>query len=84
MWRTRGERLNPALALQRHTAPKAGVMQDNARPHMTRVSEDSLHTVTILRWPSRSPDLSPIEHILDHLGRRVGYPTSLNELEQSL
>ncbi|GFW55725.1 transposable element Tcb2 transposase [Trichonephila clavipes] len=25
-------------------------------------------TVTILPWPYRSPDLSPIEHIWDHLG----------------
>ncbi|GFT67177.1 transposable element Tcb2 transposase [Trichonephila clavipes] len=26
MWRPRGERLNPAFALQRHTAPTTGVM----------------------------------------------------------
>ncbi|GFT58422.1 transposable element Tcb1 transposase [Trichonephila clavipes] len=26
VWRPRGERLNPAFALQRHTAPTAGVM----------------------------------------------------------
>ncbi|GFS55855.1 uncharacterized protein TNCV_2580681 [Trichonephila clavipes] len=31
--------------------------------------------------PAQSPDLSPIEHIRNHLGRRVGHPTSLNELE---
>ncbi|GFX06562.1 hypothetical protein TNCV_3017961 [Trichonephila clavipes] len=29
----------------------------------------------------RSIDLTPIEHIWDHLGRRVRHPTSLNELE---
>ncbi|GFT78081.1 transposable element Tcb1 transposase [Trichonephila clavipes] len=34
--------------------------------------------------PAQSPDLSPIEHIRDHLGRRVGHPTSLNELEARL
>ncbi|PRD17692.1 UNVERIFIED_CONTAM: hypothetical protein NCL1_63598 [Trichonephila clavipes] len=28
--------------------------------------------------------LSPIECIRDHLGRRVGHPTSLNELEARL
>ncbi|GFU72710.1 transposable element Tcb2 transposase [Trichonephila clavipes] len=32
--------------------------------------------------PAQSPDLSPIEHIWDHLGRRVEHPTSLNELEE--
>ncbi|GFX84719.1 uncharacterized protein TNCV_725261 [Trichonephila clavipes] len=40
-----------------------------------------LRTVKTLPWPARSPDLSPIEHIWDPLGRRVGHPTSLNELE---
>ncbi|GFV78558.1 transposable element Tcb1 transposase [Trichonephila clavipes] len=30
--------------------------------------------------PSRSPYLSPTEHIWYHLGRRVGHPTRLNEL----
>ncbi|GFT67833.1 transposable element Tcb1 transposase [Trichonephila clavipes] len=58
--------------------------QDNARPHKARVSQDCLRTVTILPWPARCPDLSPIEHIWDHLGRRVGHPTSLNELEARL
>ncbi|GFV38979.1 uncharacterized protein TNCV_965451 [Trichonephila clavipes] len=33
---------------------------------------------------SRSPDLSPIEHIWDYSVRRVGRPTSLNELEARL
>ncbi|GFT28295.1 uncharacterized protein TNCV_646171 [Trichonephila clavipes] len=39
-----------------------------------------LRTVTTLPWPDRSSDLSQIEHIWDHLGQRVGHPTSLNEL----
>ncbi|GFV16921.1 transposable element Tcb1 transposase [Trichonephila clavipes] len=33
---------------------------------------------------ARSPELSSVEHIWDHLGRRVGHPTSLNELETRL
>ncbi|GFV13144.1 transposable element Tcb2 transposase [Trichonephila clavipes] len=127
----RGKRLNSAFALQRHTAPTAGVMvwgviayntrspqvlirgtmtaqwyvrdilqphmlplmqrlpavifqQDKARPHTARLSQDCLRNVTTLPWPARSPDLSPIEHIGDHLGQRVGHPTSLNELEARL
>ncbi|GFX46770.1 transposable element Tcb1 transposase [Trichonephila clavipes] len=55
--------------------------QDNAWPHTARVSQDCLRTITTLPWPSRSPDLSPIEHIWDHLGWRVRHSTSLNELE---
>ncbi|GFV35369.1 transposable element Tcb1 transposase [Trichonephila clavipes] len=50
---------------------------------MARVSQDCLRTVTTLPWPARSPDLSPIKHIWDHLGWSVGIPTSLNELEAS-
>ncbi|GFW79375.1 putative transposable element [Trichonephila clavipes] len=52
--------------------PRAFFQQDNARPHMTRVSQDCLRTVTTIPWPSRSPDSSPIEHICDHLEERVG------------
>ncbi|GFU64282.1 transposable element Tcb2 transposase [Trichonephila clavipes] len=58
--------------------------QDNARPHMARVSQDCLCTVTTLPWPARSPDLSRIEYIWDDLGWRVENPTSLNELEAKL
>ncbi|GFU63297.1 transposable element Tcb1 transposase [Trichonephila clavipes] len=41
-------------------------------------------TVTTLPRPPRSPDLSPIEHIWDHLRRRAGHPTILNELDSRL
>ncbi|GFV28965.1 transposable element Tcb2 transposase [Trichonephila clavipes] len=58
--------------------------QDNTRLHTTRVSKDCLHTVTTLPWPARSSDVSPIEHIWDHLGQRVGHPMNLNELEARL
>ncbi|GFX72919.1 transposable element Tcb1 transposase [Trichonephila clavipes] len=58
--------------------------QYNARSSTARVSQDCLRTVTILPWPARSPNLSPIEHIRDHLRRRAGPPTSYNELEARL
>ncbi|GFS96947.1 transposable element Tcb2 transposase [Trichonephila clavipes] len=62
--------------------PQTGAIfqQDNARRHMARALQDCLRSVTTLPWPARSSDLSPIEHIWDHLGRRIGHPTSLNEL----
>ena len=47
--------------------------QDNARPHTARLSRDFLMNQNIdkLPWPARSPDLAPIEHVWDILGRNV-------------
>ncbi|GFX37664.1 transposable element Tcb1 transposase [Trichonephila clavipes] len=64
--------------------PGAIFQQENARPHTESVSQDCICTVTTLPWPARSPYVSPIEHIWNHLGVRVGHPTSLNELEARL
>ncbi|GFT46346.1 transposable element Tcb1 transposase [Trichonephila clavipes] len=64
--------------------PGAIFQQDNALPHMARVSQDCLGTVTTLPWPAQSLDLSPIEHIWDHLGQRVGHLMSLDELDARL
>ncbi|GFV20875.1 hypothetical protein TNCV_553111 [Trichonephila clavipes] len=49
---------------------------------MAMVSQDCFRNVTTFPWPTRSPDLSPIEHIWNPLGWRVGHHTSLNELRQ--
>ncbi|GFV76934.1 transposable element Tcb1 transposase [Trichonephila clavipes] len=64
--------------------PGAIFQQDNAQPHMARVSQDCLRTATTLPWAARSPDFSPIEHIWDNLRWRVGHPTSSNELKAKL
>ncbi|GFS73319.1 transposable element Tcb2 transposase [Trichonephila clavipes] len=72
--------LQPHVLLLMQRSPGALFQQDNARPHMARVSQDCLRTVTTLPWPARSPDLSPIEHTWNHSGRRVGHPMKLNEM----
>ncbi|GFW21033.1 transposable element Tcb2 transposase [Trichonephila clavipes] len=73
--------LQPHVLPLMQQLPETIFQQENARPHTARVSQDYLRIVTTLLWPSRFPDLSPIEHIWDHLGWRVGHFMSLNELE---
>ncbi|GFU64153.1 transposable element Tcb2 transposase [Trichonephila clavipes] len=48
-------------------------MDDNARPHRTLAVEELLESedVTRMDWQEYSPDLNPIEHVWDALGRRI-------------
>lgn len=69
------------------------LQQDNARAHTARLTTTFLrnNNVNCLPWPARSPDLSPIEHVWDILGRKVYDPelyplppATLDELEGRL
>ncbi|UYV60256.1 hypothetical protein LAZ67_1000569 [Cordylochernes scorpioides] len=58
--------------------------QDNARPHTARVTMDGLQSCRTLPWPARSPDLSPIEHIWDVMGRRLQPSRNVDYLARQL
>ena len=78
------------LPFMRRYIPNGNFQQDNARPHTARLITDFLqaNNVTLMDWPSLSPDLAPIEHPWDELGRRVyardPQPTNVQELERAL
>ncbi|GFX27413.1 transposable element Tcb1 transposase [Trichonephila clavipes] len=65
-------------------------MDDNARPHTANILDKCLQSKDITRiyWPAYSPDLNPIEHVGDMLGRRIAarqpLPTCLQELRRAL
>ncbi|GFW09895.1 transposable element Tcb2 transposase [Trichonephila clavipes] len=65
-------------------------MDDNARPHRALAVEELLESEDITRmdWPSYSPDLNPIEHVWDAVGRRIAarlhHPENTQQLKQIL
>ena len=64
--------------------------QDNAHAHVANININFLRqqNVNVLPWPALSPDLSPIEHLWDQLGRQVRrrrqQPETLAELANAL
>ena len=64
--------------------------QDNARAHSAVLTQNFLQAngIHVLDWPVLSPDLAPIEHLWDELGRRIHNPqrqlTNVNELQIAL
>ena len=68
--------LNPvALPFIRHHFPRGGVtfQHDNAPAHRARLTTAHIqnNNVNVMDWPALSPDMAPIEHVWDELGRRV-------------
>ncbi|CAH2013356.1 unnamed protein product, partial [Acanthoscelides obtectus] len=84
--RRRGERRNPQFFVERHVHHTFGVMVWGAIAYGSRsplifirgnmnvqltIDFFQQNDVTLLPWPPRSPDLSPIEHVWDMMARRL-------------
>ncbi|GFX80260.1 transposable element Tc3 transposase [Trichonephila clavipes] len=65
-------------------------LDDNLSCHRAMLIDDFLETENIQRmtWPANSPDLNPIEHVWDMLGRQIAAlthpPSFVTELKRSL
>lgn len=66
------------------------LVHDNARPHTAHIVNEYLDEVGIDRmiWPAKSPDMNPIEHVWDEMGRRIRsrnrVPDTLDTLGEAL
>ncbi|GBN35379.1 Transposable element Tcb2 transposase [Araneus ventricosus] len=75
--RTLTANLYDSLAIQPVVLPfmssiQGGVFQKHkSRPHTSVVTQHALQSVDMLPWPAGSPDLFPIEHIWDIIGRQL-------------
>ncbi|GFU84740.1 transposable element Tcb2 transposase [Trichonephila clavipes] len=93
IWRERGSRNHPSNVIERDRGAMGlqFLFMDNKAPcHRTVADEQLLESEDIERmdWPARSPDLNPIEHVWDFLGRRLAArtlpPVTIRELRLAL
>ncbi|GFV58084.1 transposable element Tcb2 transposase [Trichonephila clavipes] len=76
-----GDILRPHVGPFLNGLPGAIFQQDNARPHTARVAQDFLRHFQTLLWLTRSPNLSPVEHVWDQLKQQMPSCHSVHDLQ---
>ncbi|GFX78110.1 transposable element Tcb1 transposase [Trichonephila clavipes] len=67
------EVLEPVVLPYLQGLAKAIFQQDNARPHVARIIQRFFvnHPIELLPWPTRSPELSPIENMWSMVAQQL-------------
>ena len=80
------EILTPVCIPHLQNNERMRLMHGGAPSHTARATRALLQAnqINVLPWPSLSPDLTPIEHILDVIGQRVRsrVPLNIRDLER--
>ena len=74
---------NNLLPFMQNFGPGLTFQHNNTRPHTAYASANFLaqNNVNVLSWPALSPDMNPIVHIWDELGRRARTNHQINNVQ---